>query len=163
MLPQLMRKVIFSSDINDKLNDTWDFNLAYLMLFFTLEASSGSLRYIIAPFFLPPNDYKAIIDWINSSCRLSVFCGSQQFQHHTNHLVLWELLPFSPSELILVWLPLYYLVLLNRNNWGSAVGRIITPWLLGAALVLYMIGSRRDLVEETPDNISQPAVWREET
>ena len=62
MLPQLMRKVIFSSDINDKLNDTLDFNLAYLMLFFTLEASSGSLRYIIAPFFLPPNDYKAIID-----------------------------------------------------------------------------------------------------
>ena len=57
-----MRKDIFSSDINDKLNDTLDFNLAYLMLFFTLEASSGSLRYIIAPFFLPPNDYKAIID-----------------------------------------------------------------------------------------------------
>ena len=118
-----LRKDFFSSDINDKLNDTLDFNLAYLMLFFTLEASSGSLRYIIAPFFLPPNDYKAIIDWINSSSPPpSCLCFAVAESNNTSTILYsanFYLItpPFPPSELILSCLPLYYLVLLNRNNW----------------------------------------------
>ena len=114
-----MRKDFFSSDINDKLNDTLDFNLAYLMLFFTLEASSGSLRYIIAPFFLPPNDYKAIIDWINSSSAPPGCLCFAVASSYNNHLVFCQFLPKSPlplSELILPCLLLYYLVLLKRNN-----------------------------------------------
>lgn len=47
-----MRKDFFSSDINDKLNDTLDFNLAYFGIFFTLEASlepSRCIKGAVAP------------------------------------------------------------------------------------------------------------------